>query len=415
MNLKQTRLHILHKSENLSKKAETGVSLHCHTENSKEMLDFVPFYAAKMPIIKFFWERERKNYIEREGEGLNFSTAYWSPPMTAEDVFRLENEQFEQAGLNGIVSISDHDSIDGNLQINETISNDKAPISMEWTVPYEHGFFHVGVHNLPENRARELTDTLTAYSFSKDKEPNKKRLHELFKLLSEIPQILIVLNHPLWDIEMVGKPQHNILLKGFLEEYGKWIHAFEVNGFRSWSENKTVIEMAESMGFPVVTGGDRHGCKPNTVINLTNAKTFGEFTEEIRVGKRSEIVLMPEYKDPLKWRQLQSFSEILSSYPEFPVHRQRWFDRVFFDINNGKGLLPLSGHGWDRGGPLWLRMAIWTLGFMGSRKMRPVFVATGRKIDRVPKNIIEKKFDEAAAAEMQEIAAPLPTSTGSAS
>ncbi|MCG6418302.1 hypothetical protein K6U51_09675, partial [Vibrio fluvialis] len=145
----------------------------------------------------------------------------------------------------------------------------------------------------------------------------------------------------------------------------------EINGFRAWSENKAVIEMAEALGFPIVTGGDRHGCKPNTVINLTNAGTFEEFAEEIRVDKRSEVVLMPEYKQPLHSRQLQSFAEILKNYPEVAEGRQKWFDRVFFDVGNEKGLTSLSGHGWVRGGPTWLRAAIWTLGFMGSPKMRP--------------------------------------------
>lgn len=151
--------------------------------------------------------------------------------------------------------------------------------------------------------------------------------------------------------------------------------------------------MAEALGFPIVTGGDRHGCKPNTVINLTNAKTFEEFAEEIRVDKRSEVVLMPEYKQPLHSRQLQSFSEILRNYPEFPESRRRWFDRVHFDIGDEKGLVPLSAHGWVNGGPLWLRMAIKVLAFSGSPKMRPFFAMARKKHDRVPENAAKTQFE----------------------
>jgi hypothetical protein len=161
-------------------------------------------------------------------------------------------------------------------------------------------------------------------------------------------------------------------LKIFLKVHGRWIHAFEINGFRSWSENKAVIEMAEALGIPLVTGGDRHGCKPNTVINLTNSKTFAEFAEEVRVDKRTEVVLMPEYKQPLHSRQLQSFAEILRLYPEFPEGRRKWFDRVHFDTGDGYGPRQLSVH-WKRGGPAWLRWAIWTLGVLGHEKMRPAF------------------------------------------
>src|SRR5215213_1375323 len=391
MNLKQTRLHILHEAETLAPKAKTGVSLHCHTEYSKEMLDFVPHYAEKLPIISYFWKKERDKYLEKEGKGIDFSTAFWSPPMTPHDVFRIEKEQINKAGLDAIVSISDHDSIAGTLQLNESLDNAKAPISLEWTVPFEYGFFHVGVHNLPKSRAVELTKTLVDFTFSEN--PNNARLHELFSMLNEIPQVLVILNHPLWDIEIVGKERHEVLLKNFIKEHGGWIHAFEINGFRTWSENKAVIEMAEALGFPIATGGDRHGCKPNTVLNLTNADTFEEFVNEIRAEKRSEVVLMPEYELPLHSRQLQSFAEILSHYPEFDDGRQRWFERVFFDTGDGKGVRNLASHGWRLGGPKWLRMAIWTLGFLGSPKMRPFFRVARKRMDRVPRDASKTKFE----------------------
>ncbi|MCY7375190.1 MAG: hypothetical protein LH472_04370, partial [Pyrinomonadaceae bacterium] len=174
MNLKRTRLHILHKPKDLSKTAKTGVSLHCHTEHSKEMLDFIPHYAAKLPVISYFWDKENKSHLERRGKPIEFGDAYWSPPMTAHDVFNIEKKQINEAGLEAITSITDHDSIDANLQINEGTANEQAPISMEWTVPFEIGFFHVGVHNLPKNRAVELTKTLLDYTFNKENHSGAK-------------------------------------------------------------------------------------------------------------------------------------------------------------------------------------------------------------------------------------------------
>jgi hypothetical protein len=391
MKLKRTRLHILHEAKNLSPEAKTGVSLHCHTEHSKEMLDFVPHYAEKFPIISYYWKKERDQYEKKSGKGIDFSTAYWSPPLTAQAVYDIEKDQINKAGLDAIVSLSDHDSIDANVEVNKETENAKAPISLEWTVPFEYGFFHVGVHNLPKTRAVEITKTLLDYTFGEN--PTNEKLHEMFSMLSSMPEILVILNHPLWDIEIVGKEKHEILLKHFIKEHGRWIHAFEINGFRSWSENKAVIEMAEALGIPICTGGDRHGCKPNTVVNLTNASTFEEFVEEIRVDRRSEVVLMPEYSKPLHSRQLQSFSEILKLYPEFPEGRQRWFDRVYFDTGSGKGLSPLSAYGWRRGGPTWLRWAIWTLGVLGSPRLRPAFALARKRHDRVPKNVETTKFE----------------------
>jgi hypothetical protein len=354
-------------------------------------VDFVPHYAEKLPIISYFWKKERDKYLEKEGKNIEiaFSTGYWSPPLTAEGVYGIEKGQINDAGLDAMVSITDHDSIDANLKINEETEN--SPISLEWTVPFEYGFFHVGVHNLPKDRAVDLTKTLLDYTFNEANHSNEN-LREMFAMLNELPGVLVILNHPLWDIEMVGKERHEVLLKDFIREHGRWIHAFEINGFRTWSENKAVIEMAEALGIPIATGGDRHGCKPNTVINLTNSQTFEEFVDEIRVDKRSEVVLMPEYRYPLHSRQLQSFSEILKFYPEFREGRQKWFDRLFFDIGDGEGIRQLSVH-WKKGGPVWLRWAIWTLAVLGSPRMRPAFEIARKKRDRVPSDVTRTSFE----------------------
>ncbi|MER3431076.1 MAG: hypothetical protein C4324_08560 [Blastocatellia bacterium] len=405
MNLEKTRLHILRTTDGLSKKAKTGVSLHCHTEHSKEMLDFIPHYAEKLPIIATFWRRERRRYLAREGKGIDFSTAYWSPPLSPYEVYDIERRQIQDAGLNSIVSLTDHDSINATLEVNEVQPNHKAPISMEWTVPYEYGFFHVGVHNLPKANAAKITEILLEFTFNKEKQGNS-RLTELFAMLNELPQVLIILNHPLWDIEIVGQGRHEALLRSFIKSHGRWIHAFEINGFRSWSENKAVIELAESLGIPVATGGDRHGCKPNTVINLTDAATFDEFVEEIRVNKRSEVVLMPAYEQPLHSRQLESFAEILSHYPHFREGRQRWFDRVFFDTGNGQGVRSLASHGWKLGGPLWLRWAIWTLGVLGSPTARPLFRLARKRADRVPKSLESARFQRPDVSDLLEYLYP---------
>ena len=229
MNLKQTRLHKLRQPENLHSKARTGVSLHCHTEHSKEMLDFIPHYAEKLPIIAHFWGKEQEKYLKKEGKAIDFSTSYWSPPLPAIDVYNIEKKQIEDAGVSSLVSITDHDSIDANIKINQI---ENSPISLEWTVPFEYGYFHVGVHNLPADRAESLTETLLGFTFNNEQHTSE-RLNEMFAMLNELPSVLVILNHPLWDIELVGAERHAILLKNFIRKHGQWIHAFEINGFRS--------------------------------------------------------------------------------------------------------------------------------------------------------------------------------------
>ena len=234
MNLKKTRLHILRETGNLAEKAKTGVSLHCHTEHSKEMLDFVPHYAEKFPIIATFWRKERDKYQAKEGKSVDFTNAFWSPPLTANAVYEIERQQINDAGLEAIVSLTDHDSIDANIEVNEQNASARAPISLEWTVPFDYGFFHVGVHNLPKDRAVEITKTLLDFTFVEENHTDEK-LNDMFAMLNELPGVLVILNHPLWDIEIVGKERHKALLKEFVKRHGGWIHAFEINGFRSWS------------------------------------------------------------------------------------------------------------------------------------------------------------------------------------
>jgi hypothetical protein len=392
MNLERTKLHILQKKTDLSDRARSGISLHCHTEHSKEMLDFIPHYAQQLPIISFFWKREFAKYRERYEREMDFSTAYWSPPLTGQMVYDIEKGQINKTGLDAFVSLTDHDNIAANLAVADERGHSSVPVSLEWTVPFEFGFFHVGVHNLPKDRAEEITKTLLDYTFDKTRH-TAEHLDELLVMLCDIPQVLVILNHPLWDIEMAGKERHRLLLQNFLRRHGRWIHALEINGFRKWSENKAVIEIAESYGIPVATGGDRHGCRPNTVINLTDARTFDEFVDEIRVDKKSQVVFMPEYEQPLHSRQLASFAEILSTYPDFPEHRRRWFDRVFYDLGDGIGVASLSERGWNKTKRVWLRAAIWTLGILGSPAARPIFRAVRHKRDRVPRNADFTRFE----------------------
>ncbi|MEP6925433.1 MAG: hypothetical protein ABI954_13280 [Pyrinomonadaceae bacterium] len=386
MNLKLTRLHLPDSATDLSRRFKTGVSLHCHTQHSKEMLDFVPHIAAQLPIISFFFERERKRYLEREGREWDFSAAYWTPPLSAHKVYDLEQQQINRIGLQALVSLTDHDDIEaGRLVRSEHPHGADVPISLEWTVPFDEGFFHVGVHNLPEDQADEITKNLLDFSFAKKRELKfeANRLDELFALLNEIPEVLVVLNHPIWDIELIGTARHRALLEAFVAKYGRWIHAFEINGFRKWSENKAVLEMADALGFPAVSGGDRHGCQPNSVVNLSTSKTFGEFVEQIRRDKFSQVILMPHYRQPLAWRQLNSFAEILEFYPDYEAERKHWTGRVHAKIDE-RGLHPLSFF-WIRGGPGWLKAATWTLGTLGSPVVRPAFHLVVKRKDRLPR------------------------------
>jgi hypothetical protein len=362
-----TRLHVYERRDHLPPGFCAAVSLHCHTNHSRELLTFIPHYAARIPIVSRLYRSEMDSYLTVYGKTIDFSRAWWTPPLTARQVFEMETLEVEsRLGLPAIVSITDHDEIAAGLWLQALDSKGRIPVSVEWTVPFGKGFFHLGVHNLPPDQASELMREMAAYS--QQAEP-RMDLRDLLAWINESPETLVVLNHPLWDLEFIGECEHADALGAFLGEFEEWIHAFEINGFRSWRENRAVMTMAKDFGFPVVSGGDRHGCRANTVLNLTRGASFAEFVAEVREDGRSEILLMPEYRESRVLRLLEVVADVLRHYPNHPQGQPIWTDRVFVDLED-KGVRPISDY-WKRGGPVWVQAALWGLRMVGSRHVKP--------------------------------------------
>ena len=363
----------LKRGEQLSETACTGVSLHCHSLHSKELLDFVPYYAERIPVASYFWRRSMQRHAEN-GLMPDFRSGYWEPPLTGVEVFESESNSLSKLGLESIVSITDHDSIGANLELCRSTSVKRAPISLEWTVPFENAFFHIGVHNLPIEQAETITEGLLEYTYSKCG-PDNKRLSELLEMLNELSGVLVVLNHPIWDIEMIGQQEHERALRNILDRYSLWIHALEINGFRSWEENKAVIDLANSIGKPIISGGDRHCCQSNTMVNVTDARSFSEFADEIRIDGSSRIAVTPGYHVPLPVRQLRSMAQILANYKHFPTDRRLWSDRVFLDYHDGLGLRSLT-ETWNGHRPLWTYFTFFALSLLAHPVMEPFISLT---------------------------------------
>ena len=119
---------------------------------------------------------------------------------------------------------------------------------------------------------------------------------------------------------------------------------------RSWDENKEVIALGREANLPVLSGGDRHGREPNALLNLSRALTFSEFVEEVRRDRFSHVVLMPQYREPLRLRILQTMVDVVRDYPENLEGRRTWGDRVFWRQPETGVPLPLAAV-WPDGGP----------------------------------------------------------------
>ena len=358
----QRKVTCLWKEPGAAKPYRTGVSLHSHTNHSREGLYFVYEFAARYGPLHRALAAEKAR-AEREGKisVLDFKKAYWTPPLPPVPAFELEKNQIERAlGLESMVSITDHDNIEAPMLLRVVPEARRIPVSLEWTVPFQRATFHFGVHNLPSGRAESIMADLSEYTSRPDCHPNDKRLPELLRALHEIPEVLVILNHPLWDLGRIGADEHERTLRTLLCRYGQFIHALELSGIRRWQENQVVLHLSEACNQLVISGGDRHGCEPNAALNLTNATSFTEFVYQVRKERYSHVLFMPQYTEPFGMRVLQTLLDTIQEYPDYSIGLRQWDERVFHPDRNGV-VKPLAA--------LWVRPPLYVRYFFATVRL----------------------------------------------
>lgn len=364
---KRPRTHIHRSRKQLSfprSQFQSGVSIHSHTQFSKENLGFIPHYASRIPWVAGCVRRACEEYRRKHGLDLDFSRAYWTPPVSPEDVWNSETRQIEQAlGLPALVSVTDHDSVEAPQSLRSQL-----PVSLEWTVPWSDGYFHLGVHNVDPGQEEALVTELQRFTTGR----SACSVADLLAALHRSPGTLIVFNHPLWDVERSGAEVHRAAMQAFLATHHEFIHAVEINGFRPWQENAEVIDLGQAWTLPVVAGGDRHGACPNTVLNLSTASTLEEFVAEIREDRISDVILMPAYGHCMFSRQFRTTAEAVQVYAKSAPDRRLWADRVFFQNHRGE-VLPLNQQ--MSGVPGWLALVVLVLQGLGNHSLHRVINA----------------------------------------
>jgi hypothetical protein len=331
-------------------RAASGISLHSHTSHSKERLDFIPRLSSRVPILRALVRAQERRYRERFGRDFNYLDAWWTPPLSPREALTVERRQIEELGLRPFVSLTDHDNIEAPLLVRVLPEGRDTPVSTEWTVPYRGTFFHLGVHNLPPRGAPGIISELNAFTA----DPREELIRPLLTGLTERPETLVVFNHPCWDEKRVGQQLHDSLATEFLAQNGACLHALEINGIRSWQENLRAVDLARAHALPVIGGGDRHCCEPNAFLNLTNAATFEEFVGEIRNDARSQVLVMPQYQEPLTCRLMRSIADVMRDNEAHAHGWVRWSDRVFF--RRADGSVDALSSVWGAGtGPMVIR------------------------------------------------------------
>ncbi|MBT9332280.1 PHP domain-containing protein [Paracidobacterium acidisoli] len=363
------RISYLWKDADAARGCSTAVSLHSHTNQSKETLDFLAnlgnTYPLMRPLLSFGERRARERY----GVTVNYASAWWTPPLTPRLAFDLESRQIEKLGLQPLVSITDHDTIAAPMLLRTVASARHIPVSVEWSAPFGGDqAFHLGIHNLPSDTGAEWMKIFEQYTAEPGTAAEKsKRLTEILSALHALPNVLVVFNHPLWDLYLIGAERAAQRVDEFLHMNHEFMHAFELNGLRHWEENRAVKHLARRWNKLLISGGDRHGLEPNANINLSNASSFTEFVHEVRYEGRSHVLFMPQYAQPWKHRILESTLDAIRDYPEFPQGSRTWDERVYHPDANGVPRPLCAMWPGDGSAPWYLQRAIQAVRLMGSR------------------------------------------------
>jgi hypothetical protein len=315
----------------------TAVSLHGHTNRSRESLYFISEFTSKRRLLRWALSQQDRKAQRESAIKMDLFKAYWTPPLPPLEAFQVERKQIEETlGLKSLISLTDHDCIEAPLLLRVVPEARRIPVSMEWSIPFEQTVFHLGVHNLPTAEAELWVQRMAAYT----ERPSTSELWDLLFALCRIPQVLLVFNHPLWDMPHIGQANHVRAVKSLLQKAYPFLHAFELGGLRTAKENRAVIELAKAYDRPVIAGGDRHGCEPSGLLNLTSATSFSEFVEEVRNG-HSHLLAMPQYSDCTYLRMYHTLLDVIRYYPDHPVGSRNWDERVYHPDSQGV-LRPLS-------------------------------------------------------------------------
>ncbi|MGJ5815845.1 PHP domain-containing protein [Paludibaculum fermentans] len=330
--LNRTRMDLQWREPRTAARYRRGVSLHSHTMHSRETLSFIPRHVPHIPVLGALVGAQERRYRERTGNDLDYTRAWWTPPLSGPQALELEGRQItETLGLEALVSLTDHDNMEAPRLLTVVEPARLVPHSVEWTVPFGPSFVHLGIHNIPRGPLPALEAGMREYSAS----PDADLLAGLLEELHGSGETLVVLNHPLWDEACIGGARHAALIAGFLHRHRGWIHALEFNGLRPWSENRAVLELGQDCGLPVVSGGDRHGLEPNAVVNLTNAATFCEFVDEVRTQGSSHMLVLPQFREPFLLRCFEVMRDALCHLPD-AAGRESWAERVWYQPERGE-------------------------------------------------------------------------------
>ena len=184
------------------------------------------------------WSRSRRSagassascklHRRPEDSTLDFSRMWWHPPVSPRAVFESERVRSKKRlGLVPLVSVTDHDDILAGLEMQTLVRAAPRADFGRMDRAVRPWLLHLGVHNLPSASAEAWFARLAGVTAR----PSEAAVTEgAGPIWMPTRGVLLVLNHPQWDLAGRRPPRAPRLLHDFLDGHASRLHALELNG-----------------------------------------------------------------------------------------------------------------------------------------------------------------------------------------
>ncbi len=274
-------------------------------------------------VVRLPWMRPFKHALQAAfGFGsvaeFDFDEISYRAPFTIEEVLGQETAAATAFGYDGVIlGLTDHNEVAGSIELCRTHPElaHRIPIGEELSIHFDGYVFHLGITGMRANSAQSLHASLQEAA-------GADRLDDVFEML-QASGCLVVFNHPL--VPWGERRQNGIPARELLERYGWAIHALEYSGMRSRPENDAVVELARSVGKPVIGGGDSHLLLASSVLSVSHCGSFEEFAAEVKEGHGVPFITPPFFA-PLGWKLFLRVHYFMAHYRRIarfrgqPVH-----------------------------------------------------------------------------------------------
>ncbi len=94
-------------------------------------MDVLPRYLYRIPVARGVFRALERRYQAATGRCFDYGRAFWTPPLPAQVALAVERGQIEaRLGLEALVSLTDHDSIQASIQLQVLDSAREVPVSL---------------------------------------------------------------------------------------------------------------------------------------------------------------------------------------------------------------------------------------------------------------------------------------------